>query len=101
MIIYENKHLTILNKEAGYSVQGGQDPHFNLFSLMAAKYQRDFVHVTHRLDRVTTGVVVFAKTRQAAQLIQTAMEKSKVNKYYLAISEGSQIPPPDYIRCNI
>ena len=63
MLIYDNKHITILNKEIGYSVQGGKDYNKNLFTLMATKYKKQNVHITHRLDKVTSGIVMFAKDR--------------------------------------
>lgn len=40
MIIFDNENMTILNKKNGYSVQGGINPKFNLYSLMCSKYKK-------------------------------------------------------------
>jgi 23S rRNA-/tRNA-specific pseudouridylate synthase len=47
------------------------------------------VHVIHRLDKPTTGVLLFCKNLRTAQLIQAAIESRKdYNKYYLALAIG-------------
>lgn len=73
LVIFDNKNITILNKPAGYSVQGGDDYEKNMFSLMAARYKREMVYVIHRLDKPTTGVLFFCKNLKTAQLIQSAI----------------------------
>lgn len=73
LVIFDNKNITVLNKPSNYSVQGGDDFDKNLFSLMAARYQRELVHVIHRLDKPTTGVLFFCKNLKTAQLIQAAI----------------------------
>jgi 23S rRNA-/tRNA-specific pseudouridylate synthase len=40
MIIFDNENLAVLNKRNGYSVQGGLNPKFNLYSLMSSKYKK-------------------------------------------------------------
>ena len=40
MLVFDNENITVVNKPAGYSVQGGPDPYFNLFSLMAARFRK-------------------------------------------------------------
>lgn len=40
---------------------------------MSSKYKKELIHVTHRLDRGTSGLVIFAKNKQNAQFIQMAM----------------------------
>ncbi len=73
LVIFDNRNITILNKPSNYSVQGGDDYEKNLFSLMAARYKREMVHVIHRLDKPTTGVLFFCKNLKTAQLIQAAI----------------------------
>ncbi len=72
-MIFDNKNITVLNKPPGYSVQGGEDMKMNLFTLMAARYQKEYVYVSHRLDKPTTGVLFFCKNLKTAQTIQRAM----------------------------
>jgi len=58
---------------------------------MSSKYKKELIHVTHRLDRGTTGLVIFAKNKQNAQFVQMAMEeKNMFSKYYLALTQGKQ-----------
>jgi len=51
------------------------------------------VHLIYRLDRETSGVMVFAKHRQAAGRLQTAVEGRRVRKHYLAILVGELRAP--------
>ena len=69
MTIFDNPNISILNKSAGYAVQGGPDPHYNLFSLMASRFKKDMIYISHRLDKPTTGLVLIAKNLQTAQLL--------------------------------
>ena len=89
LLIYENENIAVINKSAGFTVQGGTDPLKNIFTLMASRYKKDRVHVIHRLDKVTSGVVLMAKNRETAQCLQMAMEeRENIHKYYLALCEG-------------
>jgi len=92
MTIFDNKNITILNKPASYSVQGGDEIDRNLFSLMSARYKKEYVYVVHRLDKPTSGVLFFCKNLKTAQLIQAAIENRKdYNKYYLAVTIGDTL----------
>lgn len=73
MMIFENEHVIVLNKKAGYATQGGQDFERNLFTLLISCYDRSSVHIMHRLDLPCSGVVMFAKSSEAARLIQPAI----------------------------
>lgn len=43
------------------------------------------IHITHRLDKATSGLVIMAKNKETAQVIQTAMEeRNSLSKFYLA-----------------
>lgn len=75
MMIFDNKNVTILNKSGGFSVQGGKYPEKNLYSLMAARYTKELIHITHRLDKPTTGIVILAKNVKTAKLVQMAIEE--------------------------
>lgn len=87
MIIFDNQNITILNKLPGYSVQGDSDPHHNVFSLMASRYKKDMIYISHRLDKPTTGLVLISKNLATAQLLGEALEnRTGISKYYLAIT---------------
>lgn len=69
MTVFDNQNITILNKLPGYSVQGDTDPHCNMFSLMASRYKKDMIYISHRLDKPTTGLVFISKNLATAQLL--------------------------------
>ena len=92
MMVFDNENVSVVNKEVGFSVQGGSDVTKNLFSLMAARYRKDMVYISHRLDKPTTGLVLLPKNLRTAQLLGKAMENREgLEKYYLAITEGREI----------
>jgi 23S rRNA-/tRNA-specific pseudouridylate synthase len=90
MLVFDNENITVVNKPAGYSVQGGEDPRKNLFSLMAARFKKEMVYISHRLDKPTSGLVLLPKNLRTAQLLGKALESREgIEKYYIAVSEGS------------
>jgi tRNA pseudouridine65 synthase len=52
------------------------------------------LHPVHRLDRATSGVLLFAKSSDAAREIQRAFQEGRVQKRYLALVRGA--PPPSF-----
>ena len=90
MVIFDNKNISVLNKPHNYSVQGGSNHSFNLFSLMASRFKKDMIYISHRLDKPTTGLVLIPKNLETAQLIGKALEtRAGLEKYYLALTEGT------------
>jgi 23S rRNA pseudouridine1911/1915/1917 synthase len=61
-----------------------------LWDYLAAKRERPFV--VHRLDRETSGLLVFAKSEEAKRALQAQFEARNVERVYLALVEGG---PPD------
>ncbi len=87
MLIFDNQNISILNKLPGYSVQGDSDPHHNIFSLMASRYKKDMIYISHRLDKPTTGLVLISKNLATAQLLGEALEsRTGISKFYLALT---------------
>jgi len=63
-----------------------------MFSLMAARYKKDMIYISHRLDRPTSGIVMICKNLQTAQIMGEMLEtRESLEKYYLALCEGRQI----------
>ena len=82
-----------MNKPPGFSVQGGPEPTKNLFSLMAARYRKEMVYISHRLDKPTSGLVILPKNLKAAQHLGKAFEsRDGIEKYYVALTEGKSSP---------
>jgi len=92
-IIFHDEHLVAVSKPAGLLVhRSAVDRHATEFALQMA---RDLVgrHLfpVHRLDRPTSGVLLFASTPEVAALLAAAFAAGEVGKRYLAVVRG--VPP--------
>jgi RluA family pseudouridine synthase len=90
-ILHQDDHIIVLNKPAGLSVlTEGWDPDAPyLRQMLEENYNR--IWVVHRLDKVTSGVMVFALTAEAHRGLNRQFERHEVEKVYQAIVEG--VPP--------
>jgi len=91
-VLFEDNHLIIINKQSGDIVQGDKTGDTPLSDIVKAyikdKYAKPgavFLGVVHRLDRPTTGVVVFAKTSKFLERFNKMLRDKKVNKTYWAV----------------
>lgn len=99
-VLYEDNHLIVINKRAGDIVQGDKTGDIPLSEIVKAylkqKYGKPgevFLGVVHRLDRPTTGIVVFAKTSKALTRLNALFaDKNAVEKTYWAITAGCPTP---------
>jgi len=97
-ILYEDNHLILVNKKAGDIVQGDKTGDITLAddvkTYIKEKYNKPgdvFLGITHRLDRPTSGIVIFAKTSKALSRINKMFAEREIHKTYLAIVDN--IPP--------
>ena len=93
-VLYEDNHIIIVNKRAGDIVQGdktGDKPLSEVVKeFIKDKYNKPwtvYLGVTHRLDRPTTGIVVFAKTAKVLPRLNKLFSDKKVNKTYWAVEK--------------
>jgi 23S rRNA pseudouridine1911/1915/1917 synthase len=91
-VLYEDNHIIIVNKRAGDIVQGdktGDKPLSDVVKeFIKDKYNKPgnvYLGVVHRLDRPTTGIVVFAKTSKSLPRLNKLFSDKKVNKTYWAV----------------
>ncbi len=98
-ILYEDNHLIAVNKSAGDLVQGdqtGDEPLVDkVKTYIKKKYNKSgavFLGVIHRLDRPTSGVVLFARTSKALTRMNLQFKERKTHKIYWAIV-GADIAP--------
>jgi 23S rRNA pseudouridine1911/1915/1917 synthase len=91
-VLYEDNHIIIVNKRAGDIIQGdktGDQPLSEVVKdYIKDKYNKPgnvYLGVTHRLDRPTTGIVVFAKTSKVLPRMNKLFSDKKVNKTYWAV----------------
>ncbi|MDD9841702.1 MAG: RluA family pseudouridine synthase [Alphaproteobacteria bacterium] len=93
-ILYKDAHILALNKPAGLAVQGGSKTPMHLDGLLdLLTFDADErPRLVHRLDRDTSGVMVLARTRQAAVFLTKAFAARKIRKIYWGLTLG--VPRP-------
>lgn len=91
LILFEDAHLLVLNKPAGVPVQAGSKQNRSLDRLMEALRPEQKPRLVHRLDKATTGVLVFGLTRQAAASMAKQFAARETEKIYVAIAQGAPL----------
>lgn len=94
--IYEDNHLIVINKRPGDIVQGdrtGDRPLSEVIKeYLKKKYNKPgnvFLGVVHRLDRPTSGLVLFAKTSKALPRMTRLFAEGGAQKMYWALVDGA------------
>ena len=72
-----------------------------LNAYLGAKRREERIHVVHRLDRETSGVLVFAKNFHARERLKEQFAEHNVERVYVAIVEGTIDPPRGKIRSHL
>ena len=101
-IIYEDKHLIIVEKESGLLTIGTlKEKDNNLYHkvLLYLKAKNQKIFVVHRLDRDTSGLVLFAKSEKVKKQLQDNWDKV-IRKYY-AITYGINMPKKGTIKVKL
>ena len=93
-ILYEDEYVLVLDKPFGIAVQGGTGTRRHLDGILAGMADRfgDRPRLVHRLDRDTTGVLLVAKTRDAAAKLGRTFQTRSAAKTYWALVRG--VPNP-------
>ena len=94
-MLYEDNHIIAVNKRVGDIVQGdktGDNPLSEIVkSFLKKKYRKPnnvFLGVVHRIDRPTSGVVIFAKTSKSLKRLNNMIKNSEIEKFYWAITKN-------------
>ena len=97
-ILHEDNHIIVINKRVGDIVQGDKTGDKPLSEIVKEyikdKYEKPgevFLGVVHRLDRPTTGIVVFAKTSKALERLNKMFSDRETSKTYWAVVKNK--PP--------
>ncbi|GAA3017891.1 RluA family pseudouridine synthase [Tetragenococcus solitarius] len=90
-ILYEDEHLIIVNKAAGIKTHPNQPEETgtllnDLTAYLAEKNTQPYV--VHRLDKETSGAILFAKNPLVLPILGRLLEKKKIYRYYQAIVWG-------------
>ena len=101
-VIYEDNHLIVVNKRVGDIVQGdktGDKPLSDIVKeYIKDKYNKPgevFLGVVHRLDRPTTGIVVFARTSKALTRMNELFSNRETQKTYWCIVKNKPVKAHD------
>jgi tRNA pseudouridine65 synthase len=89
-VIYEDQELIAINKPHGLLVHRSRIANdVKVFALQLVRdYVGHYVYPVHRLDRKTSGVLLFAKSPEVASQIQTQFLDGSIQKTYLALVRG-------------
>ncbi|MDW0110259.1 RluA family pseudouridine synthase [Sporosarcina aquimarina] len=92
-IMYEDDSIIVIDKEAGLLSMAAKDKKettaFSELSTYVRKANRNHrVFIVHRLDRETSGVMVFAKTEDVKKMLQDNWEQAVQHRGYIALVEG-------------
>ncbi len=100
LIIYQDDYVIALNKPTGLAVQGGSKTTRHLDDLMAAFATEEFgkPKLAHRLDKDTSGVIVFGRTPDAIAKLNKAFASRTTQKVYWAVVLGVPHPLSGEIR---
>ncbi|MDX1686237.1 MAG: RluA family pseudouridine synthase [Saprospiraceae bacterium] len=91
-VLFEDNHLLVVNKPAGWLTQGdrsGDQPLrealMSWIKVRDAKPGRVFLHPVHRLDRPVSGCLIFSKTSKSLSRMTQLFKRKAVDKHYSAI----------------
>ncbi len=107
-ILYEDNHIIVAYKPKNMLSQKDSSNDEDILTILKQyikqKYNKPnevFLGLLHRLDRMTSGIMVFARTSKAASRISDDIKNHKFYKKYLAIIEGELLKKEDTITLNL
>ena len=92
-ILFEDEHIIIVNKQAGLlSVATNKmEPdtlHSRVVNYLKSQNEKTWAFIVHRLDRETSGVMIFAKNKRHKEYLQEQFARREVHRIYHALVEG-------------
>ncbi|MFT3753886.1 MAG: RluA family pseudouridine synthase [Paludibacter sp.] len=92
-IIFEDQYLIVVEKKEGLlTVSTGNTDETTAFSILKTHVKKSSpqnrIYVVHRLDRETSGVIMFAKTKEAQLILQENWHRIVTRRIYVALVEG-------------
>jgi 23S rRNA pseudouridine955/2504/2580 synthase len=88
-VIFQDKHVLVLDKPAGVAVHGGSGMSYGVIEALRASRPRETLELVHRLDRDTSGCLVVARDRQTLTALHALIRNGGMHKTYLALVAGS------------
>lgn len=87
-IVHEDRRFIALDKPSGLASHGGSGISLGAIEQLRQMRPRESLELVHRLDRDTSGVLLFAKRRSALLAAQAAIREGRARKRYLALLVG-------------
>lgn len=99
-ILHENDQFIVINKPSGLlSVPDRKQSEPSLKDILRGHYEE--IYTVHRLDRATSGLIVFARNARAHKILSQRFEGREVEKYYLGLVGGTLEPEAGLIETGI
>ncbi|HAA59044.1 MAG TPA: RNA pseudouridine synthase [Myxococcales bacterium] len=88
-ILYQDDDILVVDKPAGLLSMPGPDPQYESDNLVR-RLQEDFeeIRLVHRLDRLTSGVMVIARHKESQKRLNQSFQYREVKKRYVAVVDG-------------
>ena len=87
-IIFENNNFVVVDKPSGLlSIPDREGDELSLKGILKEKYGE--IYTVHRLDKNTSGIIVFARNEETHRYLSQAFEERTVEKYYQGIVKGT------------
>ena len=86
-ILFENDNYIVINKKSGIAVHGGTKNIIGLIDIIREKFGKN-IDLCHRIDKNTTGCLVFGKNKKAVKFFNNLLIDNNVKKTYQAVLRG-------------
>jgi len=86
-IVFENNSYVAVNKPAGMLTIPSRKGEYSLKDYLVEKYGE--VYTVHRLDKDTSGIVLFARTINSHKFLSMLFEKRQIQKFYIGLVKGN------------
>ncbi|WP_163715621.1 RluA family pseudouridine synthase [Mangrovibacterium lignilyticum] len=98
VVVHEDKDLIIVNKNAGLlTIATDKEKRQTVYSILSdyvkAQDSKNKIYIVHRLDRETSGLMMFAKSKEMKDLLQESWKQTIAERSYLALIDGQLNPP--------
>ncbi|HHT00867.1 MAG TPA: TIGR01621 family pseudouridine synthase [Thiomicrospira sp.] len=84
-ILFQNQDFVVIDKPAGLNFHSEESP--GLVALVQQQLHLDKIYPVHRLDKMTSGLILLALNKKTAQQFQSMFEQRQIEKTYIAISD--------------
>jgi 23S rRNA pseudouridine955/2504/2580 synthase len=88
-IIFQDKHLLVMDKPPGVAVHGGSGMSFGVIEALRTSRPKETLELVHRLDRDTSGCLMVARDRSTLSALHALIREGGMHKTYLAMVAGS------------